>query len=175
MKRWSYKCGAVCIGAVSVFLWCAHIDHRGFAGHTVRWFKGDGLAIQEAQDLAEDLRNVPALADLQPWAVTTIQRFRLGELLTNAATPFSCIAGIHLAASEIPEFIKKHWGSTNDLMYGNLDVSVFEPPDSLQDLVAIHFYSCTVVVGPTTFMMPADKLSGCAKAKPGVYVYTIYR
>jgi hypothetical protein len=137
--------------------------------------KGDGLAIQEAQDLAEDLRTVPELAELQPWAIATVERFHRGELLTNAAPRYASVAGFHLAASEVPEFIRSRWGSTNDSGGGNLEVSVFVPSNSLPDVVMLHWLAYTAVVGPTNFVMPADKMSMCAEAKPGVYVYAYYR
>ncbi len=175
MKRWLCIISVIGICAVSAFLWCAHTDRRGFAGHTVRWFKGDGIAIQEAQDVAEDLRTSPDLVELQPWAVATVQRFHRGELLTNATPRYSSIAGYHLAASEIPDFIKSRWSRTNDWVEGSLDISVVVSSNSLPDVVMIHWLAYTVVVGPTNFIMPADKLSSCAKAKPGVYVYTCQR
>jgi hypothetical protein len=135
----------------------------------MRWLKGDGMAIQDAQDLAEDLRTDPAWTELQPWALATLHRFRRGELRTNEAPVHSSITGHHLAVSEIPEFIKTLW-STNDLA-----VSVFVPSNSLPDIVLLHWLNKTIVVGPPNFVLPADKMRLCVQAKPGVYVYAYYR
>ena len=54
-------------------------------------------------------------------------------------------------------------------------VSVFMPSNSLPDVITLHWLAYMVVVGPTNFVMPEDKMSMCAEAKPGVYVYADYR
>jgi hypothetical protein len=166
---------AIGICALGAFLWHAHTNHRGFAGHTLRWFQGESGAMQEANDLAEDLRTVPDLAALQPWAVTMLQRFHRGEVLTNAAPRFSNLAGYHLTSSEIPEFIAKRWSGTNAWGEPDPEISIFTSSNTQPDVVTIHWRQYEVVVGPTNFVMPSDQLFLCVKAKPGVYVYADFR
>jgi len=151
MKLWLYIFSAIALAGISVlcaFLACGQI--------------GSSF---EAQ-----LRSDPELASLQPWAIKTIQRFHRGELLTNDAPRYASIGGCHLAASEIPEFIKKRWRNSKELgEAASLDMSVCVAQGSVPDVVMIHWLCYRVAVGPTNFVMP-EKFPSWVKAKPGVYV-----
>jgi len=43
---------------------------------------------EKAKNLADDLRHVPTLVNLQSWGVETMARFQAGQVKSNGGSPF---------------------------------------------------------------------------------------
>jgi len=87
------------------FFWKAHANKRSIPGRIVRWFEGKAGAHQTVNDLADDIRQQPALAQLQPWSVKTLELFRAGAIRTNGSPAYWSLGTVRLAPRERPTFM----------------------------------------------------------------------
>jgi hypothetical protein len=96
---------------IASLLVCGLIARRSVPGRILRHVNGERLAAQKINDLAEDVRIVPTMEQLQPWAMETIARFRAGKTFTNDYRPAADFNyAVMLAQEKRPEFIKQQWG-----------------------------------------------------------------
>ena len=167
---------AVAIGA---FFWRAQSDRRSLPGHIVRRLKGEGGALQDLNDLSEDIRNKPSLSQLQPWAMETLKRFREGQVQTNGYSQlyWDASSAIRLARQERPQFIKQQWGETNEYGEEEPEIDIVLGSNKQPEAVAIGWYSYGIQIGPVDYQMPykSSDISLYVKAKPGIFVYANYK
>jgi hypothetical protein len=170
---------AIVTAAVGGFLWRAHADRRSVPGHIVRFIRGEGGAEQELNDIAEDIRSVPSLSQLQSWSLETLRRFHDGQVQTNGYPSFWWDDGkaIRLARSERPEFIRHQWGETNSWGEEEPELYVVLGPSGQPELFAVAWYSYGIKIGLTDYQMPGELsyFNFYVKAKPGVFVYANYK
>lgn len=163
---------AVAMGGV--FIWHAHVEKRGVPGRIVRWVKGESGAHQVVNDLAEDIRRQPSLAQLQSWSVETMARFRSGELRTNGSPAYWSVGTIRLASQERPAFVTQEWGLTNRLGEGSPELSILLSTNGHPECVVIAWYLHGIVVGPPEYRLSFQPWCH-SEAKPGVYAYHLYK
>ena len=69
------KTGTIVLAAYGLlaasFLVTGMVSKRSTPGRIICWFHGEGGEKQTVNDLAEDIRQQPALAHLQPWSIET--------------------------------------------------------------------------------------------------------
>ena len=170
--------GAIVIGAIIAFTILARTTRssssfrRTTLGRIVRWCLGDGIDVQYAEDLAEDIETKIGAVKLQAWCEETMTRYQAGELLTDGNSPYRFLGDINLAEEEIPEFIKNVWPKQPDAIKQEPDVSIHIAKNGEPIYMAISWYSYGVIVGPT------DYVETCCywylrQVKPGIYVYVI--
>src|SRR5665213_2983999 len=85
-KHIAGSCGAVGIALLAaIAALIAHdlSDRKSALSRSLRVLKGKPILEQKASDLADDLRHNPVLAQLQPWTVAAMHRFRIGQIRTN--------------------------------------------------------------------------------------------
>jgi hypothetical protein len=161
------------------FLWRALADRRSVPGHIVRFFRGENGVTQDLNDMAEDIRNMPALAQLQPWAVETLKRFREGTLHTNGYAQFywDQPSAVKLARQERPEFVKRQWGETNQDGEEEPEIFIVFATNKQPEAVAIGWYMYGIQIGPPEYRISYASNYYCpyVQAKSGVYVYGNYK
>ena len=145
-------------------------NKRSALGHMVRFWKGEYYPDQYANDLADDLHRIPALAQLQPWAVETMARFRAGQVRTNGGNQLFWVdQGASLAPEETPEFIKKHLGIIDKLGDAWPEIEIVlsngEP-----DYIVLLWGEWGIAVGPPEYRLSFES-RGTNVVAPGVYVY----
>lgn len=138
----------------------------------VRSWKGEYYVAQRARDLAEDLRRNPALGQLQPWAMSTIDRFRLGRVATSTGTtPFWAPHAVTLVSAEVPEFIKKHLVETNQL--GSVWPVISIVSSNVQpSYIVLDFGGWGIAVGPPDYRVSFGP-QWTNEVKPGVFTYAL--
>ena len=126
---------------------------------------------QKAGELAKDIRNSPEFArELQPWATSTMDRFRSGHVLlnTNVGTDWPTDR-VMLASEEMPDFIKKEWGYTNS--FGEVyPIIKILSKNGQPAYVVLDWLEWGVAIGPTNYSVPFS----CAdsdEVAPGVYTW----
>jgi hypothetical protein len=159
---------------VGVFFWRAHVNRRSIPGHIVRWFQGEGGFYQTVNDLAEDIRQQPTLAELQPWSVQILERFSSGEIHTNGSAAYWSVGTIRLAAQETPAFVTQLWGLTNRWSKESPEISVRLSTNRQPECVVIAWYLHGIVAGPPEYRLSFQPWC-YAQAKPGVYAYHLYK
>lgn len=152
---------------LAAFMWRAHAAPRSFCGHTVRWFAGESGVMQDANDLAEDLRMLPRFAPLQPWAIDTLVHYRNEQTLTNSSASDSRFL---MSKSEVPEFLSNALNGTNSTRNVAPSVSIHLSADHQLDYVSIEWGCYHIAVGTEDFAPPARYTNQLAKAKSGIYV-----
>ena len=166
--------GAIAIGAIiafTIFATTSPSFRRTTLGRVVRWCMGDGLAVQKADDLAEDTEKKIGAVKLQAWCEETMARYEANELLTDGNSPYWSAGDITLADEEIPEFIKNVW--PKQLLDGipqQPDVSIRIAINGEPKYMAISWYLQGVMVGPLDYVENYN-YSYLRQVKPGVYVY----
>jgi hypothetical protein len=83
--------GAIAIGAIIAFAIFATTNsgfRRTTLGRIVRWCLGDGIDVQKAEDLAEDIEKKIGAEKLQAWSEETMARYKANELLTDGNSPY---------------------------------------------------------------------------------------
>ena len=160
------------VGWAGSIYWQATQKKRSPLGRVVRFFKGEAGAHQTVNDLAEDIRTLPALAQLQPWSLETLARFREGTLRTNHGSRWFPCTDIRLAEDERPAFINERWGRTNDWGQGDPEIVIVRSTNGQPECVVIAWYLHGIVVGPPDYQF-AFNVWYYAKAKPGIYAYHV--
>jgi hypothetical protein len=158
---------AILIETVGGFMWRALANRRSVPGHIVRFLRG------------EDIRNTPALAQLQPWGVETLRLFREGKLQTNGYAQFywDQPPAVKLARQERPELIKHQWGETNQDGEEEPEIFIVFNTNKQPEAVAVGWYSYGIQIGPPDYRMPGELsyFNFYVKVKPGVFVYANYK
>jgi hypothetical protein len=164
--------------AVLWFVWRAHADHRSAPGRIVRFFRGEGGMAQDLNDMSEDIRNSSGLAQLQPWALETLKRYREGKLQTNGYPQFYPVApAVKLARQERPGFINRQWGETNEFGEEEPEIFIVLDANRQPEAVGIGWYQYGIQLGPPEYHLSYTSNYYCpyVQAKPGVYVYGNYK
>jgi hypothetical protein len=170
---------AVFVAAMAWFLIRSDFARRSIPGHIVRRFQGESGIAQDLNDLAEDINSIPALKQLQPWAVQTLNRYREGRLETNGYAQFywDDPPAVRLSRRERPEFIDHQWGVTNE--YGEEEPEIFIVSDTNRqpEAVAIGWYMYGIQIGLPEYRLSYASNYYCpyVQVKPGVYVYGNYK
>ena len=166
---------AVVIVVIATLLFTrSHVFRRSIPGRVVRWFHGEAGANQTVNDLAEDVRERPSLSRLQPWSIETLARFRSGQVHTNGNAAYLPFGSIRLAASERPEFVSHEWGVTNSFGEEEPEISVLLNSDGQPECVVISWYLYGIVAGTPDYHLRFQPWC-YVEAKPGVYVYHLYK
>lgn len=167
---------AVVIGG---FLWRAHADRRSLPGHIVRSIQGESGAARLLNDIAEDIRIVPSLSQLQSWSLETLRRFHDGQVKTNGHPSFwwDDRKAIRLALSERPEFIRQQWGEKNSWGDEEPELYVVLGTSGQPEVFAVAWYSHGIEIGPPDYRMVGELsyFNFYVKAKPGIFVYSNYK
>jgi hypothetical protein len=170
---------AIAAAAIGGFIWRAHTDRRSMPGHIVRYIRGESGAAQRLNDIAEDIRSVPSLSQLQSWSLETLRRFHDGQVQTNGPPSFwwEDRKAIRLAQSERPEFIRHQWGVTNSWGDEEPELYVVLGTSGRPEVFAVAWYSHGIEIGPPDYQMPGELsyFNFYVKAKPGVFVYANYK
>jgi hypothetical protein len=168
--------GAIAIGAIIAFTIFAKTSsnfRRTTLGRIVRWCWGDGLIVQKADDLAEDIEKKIGAEKLQTWCEETMTRYKANELLTDGDSPYWSAGDITLADEEIPEFIKNVW--PKQLLDGipqQPDVSIRIATNGEPKYMAISWYLHGVMVGPLEYVENFNYWY-LRQVKHSVYVYGV--
>ena len=166
---------AILAAAVGRFIRRTHADHRSIPGHIVRWFRGEGGLTQTMNDLADDIRVKPELAQLQPWGVETLRRFQEGKVQTNGRPLFYWdeSPAVKLARQEKPEFIKHQWGEINEDGEEEPEIFIVYNTNKQPEAVVIGWYMYGIQIGPPEYRLSYTSCwyAPYVQAKPGVYVY----
>ena len=141
-------------------------------GRIVRHCLGDGLAVQRADDLAEDIEKKIGAEKLQAWCEETMTRYKANELLTDGNSPYWSAGNIKLADEEIPEFIKNVWPKQPAPNEQKPDVSIRIDTNGNPEYMAISWYLHGVMVGSSYFVVTHPYFY-LIQVKPGIYVYVI--
>jgi hypothetical protein len=169
----------VFVAAVAWFLMRAHVDRRSIPGHIVRRLQGESGISQDLNDLADDISSTPALKQLQPWAVQTLNRYREGRLETNGYAQFYWDepSAVRLSRRERPEFINHQWGVTNGDGEEEPEIFIVLDTNRLPESVAIGWYMYGIQIGPPEYRISYASNYYCpyVQVKPGVYVYGNYK
>lgn len=161
---------AIAFGGV-VFVKYQISNKRSLIRRMVRSSTGEYYVEQRANDLAVSLRRNPALAQLQPWAVATIERVRSGQVETTTGTgPFWAPDAVTLASAAVPEFIKTNLEETNSLGVWPLISIVLS--DSSPSYIVLDFGGWGVVVGSPKYRISFGP-QWAREIKPGVYTYAL--
>jgi hypothetical protein len=169
--------GAIAIGAIIAFTIFAKTSshfRRTTLRRIVRWCQGDGITVQKAEDLAEDIEKKIGAVKLQAWCEETMTRYKANELLTDGNSPYWSAGDIKLADEEIPEFIKNVWPKQPDAILPEPDVSIRIAKNSEPKYMAISWYSYGVMVGPLDYV-ETYSYSSLRQVKPGIYIYVGYK
>ena len=170
---------AILTVSVGGFMWRALANRRSVPGHIVRFLRGEGGMEQDLNDMAEDIRKMPTLAQLQPWGVETLRLFQEGKLQTNGYAQFywDQPPAVKLARQERPDFIKHQWGETNQDGEEEPEIFIVFDTNKQPEAVAIGWYSYGIQIGPPDYRMPGELsyFNFYVKAKPGVFVYANYK
>jgi hypothetical protein len=117
------------------------------------------------------------LAQIQPWAVNELARYRAGQIQinTNEGTCWNG-PGIRLAKVERPDFINKQWGETNEWGEECPELYLLGPTNEPESVGIIWGY-VGVVVGQTNYPSHEDDWMAweCATARPGIYAFYQYK
>ena len=166
--------GAIAIGAIKAFTIFATTRssfRRTPLGRIVRRFMGDGLVVQYADDLSEDIEKKIGALKLQAWCEETMMRYKANELLTDGNSPYWSAGDIKLADEEIPEFIKNVWPKQPDAIPQHQpDVSIQIAKNGEPKYMAISWYCYGVMVGSSDYVEIIDP-SYLRQVKPGMCVY----
>jgi len=193
------RAGIIILGSyaflVALFLIFALQYNRSIPGRIIRQLRGEKIGAQRVNDLMEDIRTVPALAQLQPWAMEVLARFRSGQVRTNDGLGYYCLnSAVELSRREIPAFIKLQLGWTN---HGTELPEIFVVLSKTPELASTNtmpesivivcggggfltgMFRCVygVLVGPPDYSfqpdtwVPSDRVEA-TKVKPGIYVFT---
>lgn len=127
-----------------------------------------------ANDRAEDIRVKPELAGLQAWGVETLDRFRAGQVETNGSASYRPMGDIQLAVKEIPPFIARQWGSTNNWGEVFPEISIRLSADGQPECVMVTWGLQGIAVGPPNYRLSFQPWCS-VEAKPGVYTYYLYK
>jgi hypothetical protein len=167
------------VAAAVWFCWRAHVDHRSIPGHIVRFLRGEDEMTQHFNDLAEDITNTPAMAQLQPWVVQTLKRYREGRLETNGCAQYYWDEppAVRLSRAERPEFINHEWGITNADGEEEPEVFIVLDANRQPEAVAIGWYMYGVQIGPPEYVLSYHSNYFCPyeRVKPGIFVYGNYK
>lgn len=150
----------VVMGAVLVFVFRSGFK-RSLPGRVVRFVAGQPGAVQVAEDLADDVRQNSGLSGLQQWCTQVLARYRSGTLATDGVSSYG--GTVRLAASEIPDFIKRAWSEKPE-------VSVLLSETGQPECVVIGWYLSGLAVGPPEYVLSFHPWY-MNQAKPGVYAY----
>jgi hypothetical protein len=155
---------------LGAFFWRAHEDRRSRPGRIVRWCRGEGGAQQTVNDLVADLRGVPSLAQLQPWGIDSLDRFRAGQLRTNSSKVRFSMGTVRLAAEERPVFVNQQWGQSNKSFNDYPEISIRLQTNGQPECMIIAWYDHGIVTGPPGYQLSFQPWYS-VQAQPGVYVY----
>jgi hypothetical protein len=161
------------LGGGALFL-CGRGFKRSVPGHIVRWGLGEAGAKQTVNDLAEDIRREKDLAELQAWSVQTLARFRSGQLLTNGKPSYWSMGHVRLARQERPAFVTREWGLVNQWGEECPEISVRLSTNGEPECVVIAWYLHGIAAGASDYRISFEPWC-YAQAKPGVYVYHLYK
>lgn len=167
----------VIVVAVGFFAWRALTDMRSIPGHIVRRFRGESGAEQTVNDLAEDIRRTPSLAQLQTWSIETLARFQAGQTKTNGVSEDmpGFVLNVRLAREERPDFIKQQWGETNSWGEEDPEILVLLADDTHKpEAIAINWYLYGIAVGPPNYQLSFGAYL-TNSPKDGIYVYHFYK
>jgi hypothetical protein len=176
LKRYSITV-AVVLAVIAIAAAGVSIVHRQLSskrtalGHMVRFWKGEHYPDQYANDLADDLRHSLALAQIQPWAVETMARFRAGQVRTNGGNQLFWVdKGATLAPEETPEFIKKHLGEKDKQghMWPVVEIVL---SNGQPDYIVLVWGYWGIAVGSPEYRL-SFSAAGTNEIAPGVYVYS---
>lgn len=167
--------GVIVIGAiiaVTIFATTRSNFGRTTLGRIVRWCMGQGIDVQKADDLAEDIEKKIGVVKLQAWCEKTMTRYKANELLTDGNSPYWSAGDITLADEEIPEFIKNVWPKQPNAILPEPDVSIRIATNGDPKYMAISWYDCGVMVGPLDYVENYG-YSYLRQVKSDVYVYGV--
>lgn len=171
--------GVIATAAFGVFMWSALSNRRSVPGQIVRLIRGESGAKQELNDIAEDIRTVPSLSQIQPWSLEALRRFHDGQIRTNGHPSFwwDDRKAIRLALSERPEFIRHQWGETNSWGYEEPELYVVLGTSGQPEIFVVAWYSHGIEIGPTDYQRSGELsyFNLYVKSKPGVFIYANYK
>src|SRR5262245_1334728 len=78
----------LCLLLVATLFLFPSPGNRSIAGRLVRFAEGHPMAIQTADDLAEDILERKDLQELQQWSVETIERYKQGKIATDGNSSY---------------------------------------------------------------------------------------
>jgi hypothetical protein len=149
---------------------------RSVGGRIIRRLLGESC---EFNDLAEDIRKVSAVTNLQQWGELTLQRYRQGNVQTNGYARYywDQPAGIRLAPQERPEFISHQWGDTDEDGLEEPEIFILLNDSHEPESLAIGWYDHGIRIGPTNYQMPYPPAytAPYINIQPGIYVYGNYK
>jgi len=146
-------------------------NNRSTLGRMKRWCNGEYYVEQKANDLAYDLRHVLALAQIQPWALETMARFRAGQVKGHEENHLYWAKQVFLLApEEMPAFIKAQLGETNKLGDVQPDGSIILLNGQPDYIVLDWGATYGIVIGPTNYEF-SFAASGTNKVAPGIYTF----
>ena len=169
--------GVIVIGAIIAFTIFATTRSnfgRTTLGRIVRWCLGNGIYVQKADDLAEDIEAKIGAKKLQAWCEKTMTRYKANELLTDGNSPYWSYGDIKLADEEIPEFIKNVWPKQPNAILPEPDISIDIAKNGEPKYIAISWYLHGVIVGSTDYVETYHYWY-LRQVKPGIYVYAQYK
>jgi hypothetical protein len=148
----------------------AMISKRSNSGHMVRWFMGAGLAQQDADDQADDLRQSSLLPQMQNWAAETIRHYSSGQLRTNGQASYWSLGTVQLAQTEIPKLVSIQWTNSEPP-----EVSIRLSDSGKPECVVVAWYDKGVVFGEPSYRLPLSEPNYQKEVTPGVYSYYLYK
>jgi len=174
LARKRTKAGTVILSIYAVlivsFLLLALISRRSTSGHIVRWCMGAGLAKQEADDQADDLRRSSSVPQIQSWAVETMRRFRSGQIGTNGQASYWSLGTVQLAHAEIPKLVLMQWTDSEPP-----EVSIRLSDSGTPECVVVAWYDKGVVFGEPSYRLPLSEPNYQKEVTPGIYTYYLYK
>ena len=141
---------------------------RTWFGHMIRFTAGASGAVQAAEDLADDVRSKPELANLQEWSTQVLARYSSGRLFTNGVASPWAEGTIKLAPLEIPESIRNAW------LVPPAEVTVRLSGTGQPECVVIAWAQSGIVVGPSGYKLSFNPPTS-VQVKSGVYAYELYK
>jgi hypothetical protein len=133
----------------------------------VRFAAGQPGAVQTVEDLADDIRDLPQLSEVQGWAADVLERYRAGTLKTEGEASYWAAGTVKLARSEVPDFIGRTWDEAPE-------VSVRVSQTGQPECVAVCWYLHGFVAGPSQYTLSFQPWYS-AQARPGIYAYHLYK
>ena len=170
----SFICAVAVVVIATLFFCHSHDLRRSIPGRIVRWFHGEVGDKQTINDIAEDIREHSSLSQLQAWSIETLARFGSGQIHTNGHASYWSEGSIRLAAQERPAFVTKEWGLTNSWGEEEPEISIKLSESGQPECVVIAWYLYGIAVGTPDYHLTFEPWC-YVEAKPGVYVYHLYK
>lgn len=147
---------------------------RSTTGRMVRTLKGESYQMQMANDLADDIRSKPEMAQLQSWCLSAMASFRENKLKsTNRSGLYWTHEAVTLDPGEMPDFIRNTWARTNfGMVWPRMEIVC--ATNRSPEYVVLEWLGYGVAVGAKDYQLTFSP-RGTNEIAPGIYTYYLLK